>query len=49
MVKIFHDELTALLGGDAAPLNLEKPARILMVGLERRGQDDFVGQAGQAV
>src|SRR4026207_375876 len=26
MVKIFHDELTALLGGDAAPLNLEKPA-----------------------
>src|SRR5436190_20109260 len=26
IVKIFHDELTALLGGDAAPLNLEKPA-----------------------
>ncbi|MFN2508404.1 MAG: signal recognition particle receptor subunit alpha, partial [Chthoniobacterales bacterium] len=33
IVKIFHDELSALLGGDAAPLNLEKPARILMVGL----------------
>src|ERR1041384_28825 len=24
IVKIFHDELTSLLGGDAAPLNLEK-------------------------
>src|SRR5437899_10441947 len=24
IVKIFHDELTALLGGDAAPLNLGK-------------------------
>ena len=45
IVKIFHDELTALLGGDAAPLNLEKPARILMVGLERRGQNDLLGQA----
>src|SRR6187455_583642 len=29
-VKIFHDELTGLLGGDASPLNLDKPARILM-------------------
>jgi signal recognition particle subunit SRP54 len=38
MVKIFHDELTALLGGDAAPLNLEKPARILMVGLNGAGK-----------
>src|SRR6202790_1591631 len=33
IVKIFYDELTSLLGGDAAPLNLEKPGRILMVGL----------------
>jgi signal recognition particle subunit SRP54 len=38
MVKIFHDELTALLGGDAAPLNLERPARILMVGLNGAGK-----------
>src|SRR5215217_4187050 len=38
MVKIFPDELTALLGGDAAPLNLEKPARILMVGLNGAGK-----------
>src|SRR5206468_11129506 len=33
IVKIFHDELTALLGGDAAPLNLNTPRRILIVGL----------------
>src|SRR4051812_32370947 len=38
IVKIFHDELTALLGGDASPLNLEKPARILMVGLNGAGK-----------
>src|SRR3954466_4622748 len=38
IVKIFHDELTRLLGGDAAPLNLEKPARILMVGLNGAGK-----------
>ena len=38
IVKIFHDELTALLGGDAAPLKLEKPARILMVGLNGAGK-----------
>src|SRR5438270_4728801 len=38
MVKIFHDELTELLGSDAPPLNLEKPARILMVGLNGAGK-----------
>ncbi|MEI6350788.1 MAG: signal recognition particle protein [Verrucomicrobiota bacterium] len=38
IVKIFHDELTALLGGDAAPLNLDKPARILIVGLNGAGK-----------
>src|SRR5947199_5643199 len=38
IVKIFHDELTALLGGDAAPLNLEEPARVLMVGLNGAGK-----------
>jgi signal recognition particle subunit SRP54 len=38
IVKIFHDELTALLGGDAAPLNLAEPARILMVGLNGAGK-----------
>ena len=38
IVKIFHDELSVLLGGDAAPLNLEKPARILIVGLNGSGK-----------
>ena len=38
IVKIFHDELAVLLGGDAAPLNLEKPARILLVGLNGAGK-----------
>ena len=38
IVKIFHDELTALLGSDAAPLDLEKPARILIVGLNGSGK-----------
>ena len=38
IVKIFHDELTVLLGGGAAPLNLEKPARILIVGLNGAGK-----------
>src|SRR6266853_666875 len=28
IVKIFHDELTDLLGGGNEPLNLTKPARI---------------------
>ncbi|MDB5694448.1 MAG: signal recognition particle protein, partial [Alphaproteobacteria bacterium] len=38
IVKIFHDELTALLGGGESPLNLDKPARILMVGLNGAGK-----------
>src|SRR5919202_2163142 len=38
IVKIFHDELTSLLGGDAAQLNLEKPARVLLVGLNGAGK-----------
>src|ERR1044072_8687227 len=38
IVKIFYDELTKLLGSDAAPLNLEKPGRILMVGLNGAGK-----------
>jgi signal recognition particle subunit SRP54 len=38
IVKIFQDELTALLGGDAAPVNLDKPGRILIVGLNGSGK-----------
>src|SRR5437868_13205820 len=33
IVKIFYDELTTLLGGHAAPLNLAPPGQILIVGL----------------
>src|SRR5262252_1366350 len=33
IIKIFHDELTVLLGGDAAPFNLEGSGRVLIVGL----------------
>ncbi len=38
IVKIFHDELAALLGGDAAPLHLEDEGRILIVGLNGSGK-----------
>ncbi|MEZ5299747.1 MAG: signal recognition particle protein [Verrucomicrobiales bacterium] len=38
IVKIFQDELTEVLGGDAAPINLNAPARILMVGLNGAGK-----------
>src|SRR4030088_1591479 len=38
VVKVFHDELTALLGGNAAPLNLSEPGRILIIGLNGSGK-----------
>jgi signal recognition particle subunit SRP54 len=38
IVKIFHDELTTLLGGDAAPINLGDSGRILIVGLNGSGK-----------
>jgi signal recognition particle subunit SRP54 len=38
IVKIFHEELCALLGGNAAELNLDKPARVLIVGLNGAGK-----------
>ncbi|HXM03367.1 MAG TPA: signal recognition particle protein [Chthoniobacterales bacterium] len=38
IVKIFHDELTQLLGADNAPLDLRPPARIMMVGLHGAGK-----------
>ncbi len=45
MIKIVHDELTALMGGDAAPLNLkDKPAIILMSGLQGSGKTTFSGK-----
>ncbi len=44
IVKIFHDELTRLLGGDASELNLTPPARILMVGLNGAGKTTTSGK-----
>ncbi len=38
IVKIFHDELTALLGDDSAPLHLPDQGRILIVGLNGSGK-----------
>lgn len=38
IVKIFHDELTVLLGGDAAGLDLNPPGRVLLVGLNGAGK-----------
>lgn len=44
MVKIFHDELTRLLGGDAESLKLDPPARILIVGLNGAGKTTTCGK-----
>ncbi len=38
IVKVFHDELTVLLGGDAEPLRLQDQTRILIVGLNGSGK-----------
>jgi len=45
MVKIVHDELTELMGGKAAEMNLEgRPAIILMSGLQGSGKTTFTGK-----
>ena len=45
MVKIVHDELTTLMGGETAELNLKgKPAVILMSGLQGSGKTTFSGK-----
>ena len=42
MIKIVHDELTALMGGEAAEVNYEgHPAVILMSGLQGSGKTTF--------
>jgi len=38
IIKIFHDELTVLLGSDAEPLRSEDQTRILIVGLNGSGK-----------
>ncbi len=45
MVKIVHDELTSLMGSEAAPLVLKgKPSIILMSGLQGSGKTTFSGK-----
>ena len=45
MVKIVHDELTQLMGGDQAPFNVDgKPGIILMSGLQGSGKTTFTGK-----
>lgn len=45
MVKIVYDELTALMGAEAATLNLKsKPSVILMSGLQGSGKTTFSGK-----
>lgn len=45
MVKIVHDELAKLMGGEAAPLRMEgRPAVILMSGLQGSGKTTFSGK-----
>ena len=48
MVKIVHDELTQLMGGETAEINLEgKPAVILMAGPQGSGKTTFTGKLAQ--
>ena len=48
MVKIVKDELTALMGGDAAEVNLSaSPSVILMSGLQGSGKTTFSGKLAQ--
>ena len=45
MVKIVHDELATLMGGETAEINLtNKPAVILMSGLQGSGKTTFSGK-----
>src|SRR5437588_8600586 len=47
IVKIFYDELSILLGGNAAPLNLAEPHRILIVGLNGSGKTTSAAKLAQ--
>ncbi|MFN5794433.1 MAG: signal recognition particle protein, partial [Bacteroidota bacterium] len=50
MVKITHEELTALMGGSSTEINLKsepgKPAVVLMSGLQGSGKTTFTGKLG---
>jgi len=45
MVKIVHDKMSKLMGGDAAPLHIDgRPAIILMSGLQGSGKTTFTAK-----
>jgi signal recognition particle subunit SRP54 len=45
MVKIVHDELVALMGGEASQINIKgEPATILIAGLQGSGKTTFSGK-----
>jgi len=45
MIKIVHDELVDLMGGQAVDLNLKnKPAVILLAGLQGSGKTTFAAK-----
>ncbi len=48
MVKVVHDELVTLMGGEAVPLQLEgRPAVIMMAGLNGAGKTTMCGKLGK--
>lgn len=49
IIKIVHEQLTELLGGDNAKLNIapKPPTVIMMVGLQGAGKTTFCGKLGQ--
>jgi signal recognition particle subunit SRP54 len=50
MVKIVHEELVALMGGERADIKLKSsPAVILMAGLQGSGKTTFTGKLGQYI
>jgi len=44
IVKIFHDELAELLGGEQVPLNLDPPGHVLLCGLNGAGKTTTAGK-----
>ena len=53
MIKITHEELTALMGGQSAEINLKgepgKPAVVLMSGLQGSGKTTFSGKLANLI
>jgi signal recognition particle subunit SRP54 len=50
MVKIVHEELTALMGGEKSDLELKsQPSVVLMAGLQGSGKTTFTGKLGKYI